>query len=489
MSQIYVSNRNWASVLLFTVLLPLSLLSLSGCGSGSGNPQTGNNSQGGSNPQGGSGNPQSLRISLLDPGCAQAGAQAFTLALMGTGFTSGSVVRWNGTNLPTTTTAAEGFLQASVPAADIAATGAAEVTVFNPSPGGGTSIPVPFSIVAGGFNPGSMAVDPTGKFAYVVNSGCSANQWGVLSMYTINPANGTLTPGSAVPTGDEGADSVAVDPTGKFVYVGNWGAGDSAGSVSMFTLNSADGTLTFTGTVAAPCDSLAIGSCAPWSLAIHPSGKFVYVANEGGFSPTSVSMYAIDAGTGFLNSLGTVAADGRASAVTVDPSGKFAYVADGGQNSDGSKGMYVSMYRIDSATGVLTSIGKIQAGTSPWSIAIHPSSKFAYISSSYGVSVYAIDATTGNLTSIATVADAGGIVIPPSGKFAYGTSSEGISKYTIDATTGVLTFAGPTVADSDITIHPSGKFAYGPNSDSGNISMYSIDSVTGALTLMGTVGP
>jgi 6-phosphogluconolactonase (cycloisomerase 2 family) len=402
---------------------------------------------------------------------------------MGTGFTSGSVVQWNGTDLPTTTAAAvEGDLLdllAPVPAADIAMSGTAEVTVFNPSPGGGTSIPVPFNIAAGGFNPGPMAIDPAGKFAYVVNSGCSANEWGVLSMYTINPANGTLTPGSAVPTGDEGADSVAVDPTGKFVYVGNWGAGDSGGSVSMYTLNSTDGTLTFTGI------SGAFGyNISPWSLAIHPSGKFLYVANEGGFSPTNVSMYAIDAGTGSLRRIGAgiVAADGRAVSVTVDPSGNFAYVADGDN-------IYVSMYRIDAATGVLTSIGKIPAGTYPQSIVFHPSGKFAYVTSSDGVSMYTMDAKTGNLTFISTLAATSLIAIHPSGKFAYLTSSGGVSIYTIDATTGVLTLAGPTIAGSLSTIHPSGKFAYGPNSVSGNISMYSIDSVTGALTLTGTVGP
>jgi len=57
-------------------------------------------------------------------------------------------------------------------------------------------------------------------------------------MYTINPTDGTLT--SARPpltTGDFGADSVAIDPSGKFAYVANWGEGNTAGSVSMYTIN------------------------------------------------------------------------------------------------------------------------------------------------------------------------------------------------------------------------------------------------------------
>ena len=305
-------------------------------------------------------------------------------------------------------------------------------------------------------------------------------------MYTINPTDGTLTSaGPPVTSGDFGADSVAVDPSGKFAYVANWGEGDTAGSVSMYAINGTTGILTPTGTIVAPCTS-GPGSCAPVSLAVHPSGKFVYVANEGGFTPTSVSMYAIDAATGLLGLIGTVAVDGRAVAVAVDPSGKFAYVADGDENSDGSKGTNVSMFSIDATTGVLTSIGTIAAGLSPSSITIHPNGKFVYVgnsdSNSNDLSIYTIDVTTGNLTLTGTVTGISGIVIHPSGKFGY----FGTSIYAIDATTGALTFTG-TTASGPTTFHPSGKFAYGLNSNLNTISTYSIDPGTGALTLIGTI--
>jgi 6-phosphogluconolactonase (cycloisomerase 2 family) len=391
-------------------------------------------------------------------------------------------------------TTANGGLLAKVPAGYISTAGAAAVTVFNPAPGGGESNPVTFNIAAGGVGPKSLAVDPTGRFAYVANEGCPDAFYGSVSMYTINPTDGTLTAtGPSVTTGDFGADSVAVDPSGKFVYVANWGEGNTAGSVSMYTLSPTDGTLTSTGTIIAPC-APSPGSCAPWSLAIHPSGKFVYVANEGGFTPTSVSMYAIDTGTGALALIGTVAVDGRATAVAVDPSGKFAYVADGGENSDGSKGVNVSMYAIDAATGVLNSIGKIAAGMSPCSIVIHPSGKFIYVTNcgSNDISMYTIDTTTGKLTLFGTLAAAGLSAIHPSGKFAYVGSSGSASIYTIDTTTGALTFAGPAgVGSSPVsitTIHPSGKFEYGINRDANGISMYRIDGTTGALTLIGTIG-
>jgi len=428
-------------------------------------------------------------ISSLDPSCAPVGAQAFTLAVMGTNFVPNSVVRWNGKDLSTTLNG--GPLMAQIPASDIAATGTATVTVFNPAPGGGASNSVTFNIAAGGVGPTSLAVDPTGQFVYVANEGCPDAFAGNVSMYTINPTNGTLTSaGPPVTTGDFGPDSIAVDPSGKFVYVANWGEGNTEGSVSMYTINGTTGGLTSTGTIQAPCEPPpSPGSCAPWSLAVHPSGKFVYVANESGFTPTSVSMYAINATTGVLTLIGTVAVDGRAVAVAVDPSGKFAYVADGGDNSDGSKGVNVSMYTIDAATGVLTSIGKVAAGLSPSSIAIHPNGKFVYVgnSGSNDLSIYTIDATTGKLTLTGTVAGILGILIHPSGKFGY----VGTSIYTIDTTTGALTFAGTTGAGSSpgpSTIHPSGKFAYGTDHNSDTVLMYRIDATTGSLTLIGTIG-
>ena len=74
-----------------------------------------------------------------------AGGPAFTLTVNGSKFMAGSVVRWNGASRPTTFVSAT-QLQASIGAADIAAAGTANVTVFTPAPGGGASAAVPFTI-------------------------------------------------------------------------------------------------------------------------------------------------------------------------------------------------------------------------------------------------------------------------------------------------------------------------------------------------------
>jgi hypothetical protein len=84
-------------------------------------------------------------LSSLAPSTVAAGGPALTLTLTGSGFLSGSVVRWNGADLATVY-ASDTQLTATIPAANRASAGAASVTVFNASPGGGTSNALTFTV-------------------------------------------------------------------------------------------------------------------------------------------------------------------------------------------------------------------------------------------------------------------------------------------------------------------------------------------------------
>jgi hypothetical protein len=86
-------------------------------------------------------------ISSLNPSWAAVGGPAFTLTVNGANFINGSVVRWNGADR-TTTYLSGTQLTAAIAAADITSPSTANVTVFNPAPGGGTSNAMPFSIGA-----------------------------------------------------------------------------------------------------------------------------------------------------------------------------------------------------------------------------------------------------------------------------------------------------------------------------------------------------
>jgi YVTN family beta-propeller protein len=480
----------WRTLVILGIV---TILLLDGCGGG-GSQQPPVNS----NP------PVTPTISVLSPSCGPAGEQFNDvnnqLTVIGLNFEASSVVRWNGSDRPTTLdpNTQNMILTAQISTSDIAAAGTAAVTVFNPGPNGGSSNSLTFTITAGAVDPQSIAVDPAGKFAYVASQGCDGGFGGYVSMYTINPTTGALASiGPPVPSGDDFTDSVTVDPFGKFAYVTSSGDGENSdGSVSTYTINPTTGALTSTSGIIGTAINGTPGFFN--SMAFDPSGKFAYAADGGSFvdgafvGSSSVSMFTIDSTTGVMTSIiGIIAAGTSPDSVAVDPAGKFVYVANHGSND-------VSMYTIDASTGALASIGMIAAGASPDSVAVDPAGKFAYVanSGSSDVSMYTINATTGALTSIGTIS-AGvtpmSVVVDPSGKFAYAVNltSSDVSMYTINATTGALTSIGTIAAGmspTSIAVHPSGKFAYVTNSVSNDVSIYSIDGDTGALTLIGTIG-
>jgi hypothetical protein len=94
----------------------------------------------------------SLTISALVPGVASlspvlthANSGGISLTINGTNFVPGAIVNWNG-SARATTFVSTSQLTASVTAADLATVGLANVTIFNPAPGGGTSAAFKFAI-------------------------------------------------------------------------------------------------------------------------------------------------------------------------------------------------------------------------------------------------------------------------------------------------------------------------------------------------------
>jgi hypothetical protein len=84
-------------------------------------------------------------ITTLSPANATAGGASFTLTVNGTGFANSAVVRWDGSDRATTFLSPS-QLTAQITAADIAAAGTHNLTVFNPAPGGGLSNAVTLTV-------------------------------------------------------------------------------------------------------------------------------------------------------------------------------------------------------------------------------------------------------------------------------------------------------------------------------------------------------
>lgn len=293
--------------------------------------------------------------------------------------------------------------------------------------------------VSTGLDPENMVVDPLGRFAYAANLVSNAQDLATISMYTIDPSTGVLTPTTPATVGTGFfPQGIGIDPSGKFVYTAN----SDDNTVSMFTINQSTGVLTPTTPSSVPT------GWSPLSITVHPSGKFAYAANQ---DDDTVSMYSVNPSTGVLTPTtpATVLTGGSPFGVTIDPSGKFAYVPNAYANNT------VSQYAVDPNTGILTPDTNPSAptGNNPTCVAVDLSGKFAYITNRQDntLSMYTIDPSTGELTPLSASAVLTGatpfrVTVDPTGKFVYVANESGtVSIYTINSD-GTLMASG--LADS-----------------------------------------
>jgi len=320
------------------------------------------------------------------------------------------------------------------------------------------------------------------RFAYVTNLDLADS---TVSIYLVDGSSGQLTPNGApwFVSPMSALDAVVADPAGKFLYVADRGAFNL---LFAYTIDATTGFLT-------PIGSPVVAN-GPAALAMHPTGKFLFVAN----GPGSVATYSIDS-TGAPTFVGqSASAAGGAISVAVDPTGKFVYTANVNGNT-------VSAYSVDTSTGSLTQIpgSPFPTGPNPDFVAVHPSGNFLYAGNVNGqsVSAYTLDSVTGALKEIAgspfmiVGSLPRAMALDLAGKYAFvsnASNSNDISAFRIESTTGALqliagspfpTGSGPLWAIVD----PLGKFLYVANLSSNNISAFSIDPGSGFLTSVGNV--
>lgn len=343
---------------------------------------------------------------------------------------------------------------------------------------------------------GSASVTYTPKFAYVANQG-SSTVASSISAYTINAKNGKLSvvSGSPFPDGAVGtfalANSVAVDPSGRFAYVAN-----GAGSVAEYTIDPSSGA-----PAAIPGSPLTVGSTAT-AVAVDPSGRFAYVTIGVSGSPF-VSAYAINTGTGALTQIsGSPFPAAGANSVTVDPSGQFVYVASG-FSVEGSGN--ISAFTINPSTGALTAVAgsPFSSGVNgPGAVAVDPSGRFAFVTAEnavpdsgemYEMSSFAIDAATGGLTFLFYSSNLGGatnsVAADPLGQFIYATQDVvgDLVAFSFNFTQGFFStqlttdVCIPDALPFSITVDPSGRFVYVANLGANDVTACAINQQTGDL--------
>jgi 6-phosphogluconolactonase len=349
------------------------------------------------------------------------------------------------------------------------------------------------SSTGGNSGNGGSTTPTTTEILYAQNFGNSIFAFNI----DLNSGALTQTTTATIPATMVDGTSIAITPSGNFLYATT---GDSG--IAAYSANSS-GQL-----------SLLSGSPFPNTtnisgFTIDPAGKFLYASDDSavvGYSiGTSGSLTSISGGP--FSSPGN---GGPPGSLTIDPTGKFLYgSASFDSTSDPNGGLNIWGFTINSQTGALTSMPgspfATQDNSQPAGIAIDPSGKFLYVAlfNISKIAAFTIDSTTGALVAVpgspfATEPDQPGfftqtseLSITPSGKFLYAFNFDGntISAFTIDPTSGALTpmsgspFLVNPGAEGGMAIDPSGKFLYltiafgGPSA----FDIFNIDPNTGAL--------
>jgi 6-phosphogluconolactonase len=177
----------------------------------------------------------------------------------------------------------------------------------------GSLIPLASPTVSTDLGPVQVTINPAGSFAYVTTSVATVDQ------FTIG-GDGTLTAlGTPVAIGGGGLGvTLAVDPSGHFAYV----AEPTSGVVAQFTIG-ADGMLTAMST-----PSITAGS-QPAFVKIHPGGRFAYVVNQGDGSISQYTIDATTGGSLVAMSTPSVSTgEPIPTFATIDPTGKYLICLD-----------------------------------------------------------------------------------------------------------------------------------------------------------------
>jgi YVTN family beta-propeller protein len=220
--------------------------------------------------------------------------------------------------------------------------------------------PASITVSPPGFSLSQVAVSPDGRSVYVANFGTAATNTNLVYQFDVG-AGGTLSPKSP-PTvaAGEHAESVAVSPDGKSVYVTNSGSD----TVSQYAV-AANGALSLKRSVGA--------GDSPTEVVVSPDGGSAYVTNFGSLDTGGGSVFQYDVGSdGGLTpkTPRSVLAGRNPTGVGVNPDGASVYVTDQGVlNSTGA------LYQFDvDSEGRLSAKqpASVAAGMDPTGLAVSP---------------------------------------------------------------------------------------------------------------------
>lgn len=289
-----------------------------------------------------------------------------------------------------------------------------------------------------------------------------------------------------------------------------------AGSVSAFTINPADGKLTL-------INSVSSGGKGPAHLSIHPSGKFVLVANYFGGSVSVLPIQAdgsLGEATDFKQDTGKIGPakatnappgsfafsghdQAHAHMIESDPSGRFVLHVDLGQDK-------IYIWKFDAEKGTLSPADQpsvsLPPGDGPRHFHFHPNGKWLYSLQEEGSTIvlFDYDATNGHLSERQTISSlppgyagsnfCSGIMLSEDGRFVYvgNRLHDSIGIFSVGES-GELTFLADEWTRGNyprsFNFDPTGKFLYSCNQRADHIAAFRVDQEAGTIEFTGHYTP
>jgi 6-phosphogluconolactonase (cycloisomerase 2 family) len=336
--------------------------------------------------------------------------------------------------------------------------------------------------------------------------------------FQVNRETGAMTPAGVHEMGNSPSCLVA-NAAGTRLYSTNEtdrvGA-DKEGTVSAFAIHRADGKLE-------PLNTVRSGGAGPTFASLHPSGKFLFVANYFGGSVAVLPILG-DGRLGKASDLkidsgkigpakasnappGSFAYSGHdrthAHMIQADPSGHFVLHVDLGLDK-------IFVWKFDAQQGKLAPaefpVVSLPPGDGPRHVYFHPNQRWLYSiqEEASTIVLFDFDGTTGRLTSRQTISAlppgcAGSnfcseIMVSADGRFVYAGNRlhDSIGIFSIGPD-GTLKFVGEEWTHGNyprsFNFDPTGRFLYCCNQRADNVTTFRVDGKTGGLTFTGQYTP
>ena len=339
-----------------------------------------------------------------------------------------------------------------------------------------------------------------------------------IHLFEVNRSTGAMTPCGLYKTGVSpncltfNAARTVLYSTNETDHQGN----NEAGSVSAFAINPKDGQLKLLNTVSS-------GGKGPTYVSLHPSGRFLLVANYFGGSVAVLPIKAdssLGEATDFKQDTGTVGPKKATNAppgsfafsghdqthahmIEADASGRFVLSVDLGLDQ-------ILVWKFDGQKGKLTPndppLVSLPAGDGPRHFAFHPNHRWLYSLQEEGSNIvlFDYDGDRGRLSSRQTVSSlppgfAGSnfcseILVSADGRFVYvgNRLHDSIGIFSVGKD-GTLSFVGEEWTHGDyprsFSFDPTGEFFYSLNQRGDNVAVFRVDRNTGALAFTGHYEP